>query len=294
MQDMDWDDVRLLLALQRKGSLAGAAKLVRVDQTTVGRRLTALEQRLGSRLFERHPTGHRLTTTGLRACELARGMEDAALAIERELGGRDSAIEGTVRITAPSGIVPVVATALVDLRQAHPRVSFELLVDSTAVDLIRRHADIAVRMFKPDQPSLVAQRVSRHAWGLFASPDYLSRRGQPPPDLAGHDVIAFEAPLTTSPGGTWLTKHAKRARVVLRTNHVLGALDCAAAGLGIAAAPAFMGSGDDRLRRLPGPRDLGASQVFLVVPRDTAKIPRVRATLDCLVRRLQERRALSD
>lgn len=287
MQDMNWDDVRFLLALRRRGSLAAAARALKVDQTTVGRRLTALEQQLGSRLFERHATGHRLTAAGLRACELGHAMETAAETVERELGGRDAGMHGTVRITAPGGFVPVLAGVFAELREEHPHLAFELLVDTASLDLVRREADVAVRMTKPEQPSLVARRVAALPWALFASEAYLRRRGTPPADLAGHDVIGYVAPVARSPGGAWLAEHTASAHVALRTNNVTSALDCAVAGVGIAAAPAFMARAEPRLTRLPRPREVGSSPVFLVAHRDAATVPRVRATIDRLVRFLK-------
>jgi DNA-binding transcriptional LysR family regulator len=285
---MEWGDIRFLIALQRHGSLAAASRALGVDQTTVGRRLGALESELGTRLFDRHPTGHRLTTAGLRACELGATMESAAEAMERELGGRDTGVEGNVRITAPGGFVPLVVGVLAELRAAHPRLVFHLLVDNASLDLARREADVAVRMVKPEQPTLVARRAGQLPWGLFASEAYLRRRGSPPPDLAGHDVIAYEAPLVRSPGGAWLAEHAREARVALRTNNVLGAVAAAAAGVGVAAVPEFMAPGDVRLTRVRRPREMAASPVFLVAHRDVAKIPRVRATLDGLYRSLRQ------
>ncbi len=288
LQDMEWDHLRYLLALQRHGSLAAAARSLRVDQTTVGRRLSALEEGLGARLFERRATGHRLTAAGVRACQLGVSMESAAQAIERELGGRDEGIEGTVRITAPVGFVASLAGAFVALQADHPRLTFELLVDTAALDLVRREADIAIRMVKPEQPSLVARRVGQLPWALFASESYLRRHGAPPADLEAHEVIAYAAPLERSPGGRWLSEHAGAARVALRTNNVLGAVDCASAGVGIAAVPAFMARRDPTLQRLPRPREVGASPVFLVAHRDLTKVPRVRATLDALHRFLRD------
>jgi DNA-binding transcriptional LysR family regulator len=117
------------------------------------------------------------------------GHGEAAATIEHELGGRDARIEGTVRVSAPSGIVPLLAGVFVELRREHPGLLFELVVDTASVALIKREADIAVRMFKPAQPSLVARRIAQLPWALFASPEYLRRHGTPPRDLEGHDVV---------------------------------------------------------------------------------------------------------
>ena len=115
MPRLDWDDLRFLLAVRQHGRLVAAARALRVNQTTVTRRLAALQESLGARLFERDATGYRLTPLGLRACALAESMEHAAGAVQKELGGRDAGVEGDVRITVPGGFVPFVAPFLLGL-----------------------------------------------------------------------------------------------------------------------------------------------------------------------------------
>lgn len=290
MPDMalDWDDVRYLLALQRRGSLAGAARALRVDETTVGRRLTALEESLGARLFDRRASGHRLTAAGLRACTFGESMEEAIERLERELGGRDTGVEGTVRITAPGGMVPLLAGALSALQTEHPRLQLELLVDTASLDLTRREADIAIRVARPPQASLVSRRVVQVVWALFASEGYLRRRGAPSGDFRNHEIVGFTAPLLQSLGAVWFAKHANAARVPVRVNNVQAAFDLAAEGMGIAAGPTFMAR-DPRLSRLPSPRDVGTSPMYLVVHRDVTNTPRIRATVDALARALAGR-----
>jgi DNA-binding transcriptional LysR family regulator len=162
----------------------------------------------------------------------------------------------------------------------------DLLVDTMALDLVRREADIAVRLVKPRQPSLVARRVAELPWGLYASESYLRRRGTPPPDLAGHDVIAYDAPVARAPGALWLAEHAARTKVVLRTNSIYGGIDGAAAGLGIAAIPVNLAR-DARLVRLLRPRESVTSPMYLVTHKDLARVPRVRTTLEALFRALE-------
>ena len=284
---MDWDHLRFLLALQRHGSLSGAARALKVNQTTVGRRLDELQAQLGTRLFDRQASGYRLTKGGQRACAIVVTMESAALDLERKLGGQDAGIEGAVRLTVPAGFVHLLAPALAELHAEHPRLVFEVLVDQLSVNLVQREADIAIRMADPAHPSLVARRLGELPWGLYVSRSYLQRRGTPPADLAGHDVVGFDASLARTPGGAWLTANAPAAKVVMRTNNVISALECAAAGLGIAAAPGFLAARLPELERLPRPALLGKGGVFLVTLADLAKVPRIRAALDALARHLR-------
>jgi DNA-binding transcriptional LysR family regulator len=284
---MDWGDLRFLLAVHRAGSLSGAARALRVNQTTVGRRLAALEEQLGARLFLRDASGYALTDAGRSACEIGERMEEAALTLERKLGGKDTGIEGMVRITTPSGFVATCAASLAQLAREHPRLSFHLLSDVATLNLINREADIAVRMVNPGQPSLIARRIGEMPWSLYASEDYVRRCGIPRAQsgrslLARHAVIAYDDALARTPGGRWLDAHSAGATIAARTNNAMAALDLAATGLGLTAAPVNLGAQKAGVRAILRPADLGASTVFIVTHRDLAKVPRVRATMSRL------------
>jgi DNA-binding transcriptional LysR family regulator len=284
---VEWGDLRFLLAVRRTGSLSAAARALRVNQTTVGRRLAALEEQLGARLFLRKASGYALTDAGRSACEIGERMEEAALTLERKLGGKDVGIEGVVRITTPSGFVPACAASLAQLAREHPRLSFHLLSDVASLNLINREADIAVRMVNPGQPSLLARRLGEMPWSLYASEDYVRRYGIPRSQsgrsmLARHAVIAYDDTLARTPGGRWLEAHGGEATIAARTNNAMAALDLAATGLGLTAAPVNLGSQKQGVRAILRPPDLATSPVFLVTHRDLAKVPRIRATMSRL------------
>ena len=137
MQAMSWDDLRYLLAVERCGSLASAARVLCVDQTTVGRRLEALQRSLGARLLERTAAGYRLTALGRRACAVGGDVERAMAALEREGESATARLEGVVRIAAPEGMVPLILRALRELRAAHPKLIFEVRVGSAVVNLAK-------------------------------------------------------------------------------------------------------------------------------------------------------------
>jgi DNA-binding transcriptional LysR family regulator len=287
LEEMEWDNLRFLLAVQRHGSLTGASRALHVDQTTVGRRLGSLQKEMRTRLFERNASGYRLTQAGIHACEIASGMEVAASALERQVAGRDVGIDGTVRITAPSGLVPVIAGALSALRRAHPGLTFHLLADAAVLNLLKGGADIALRASHPGQASLIAKKVARTPWLVFASKGYLRRRGVPAPGLAGHDVVGFDESLARTPGARWLAKAAPKANVVVRTSSVPSAVECAAADMGVVASPGFMAAHFENLERVLRPLVIETTNIYLVTHRDLAKVPRVRATLDALTDHLR-------
>ena len=283
---MLWDDLRYLLAVERAGSLASAARVLRVDQTTVGRRLAALQRSLGARLLERTATGYRLTALGRRACAVGGDIERAVASLEREGQEASAHLDGVVRIAAPEGMVPLLLRALRELRAVHPGLTFEVRVGSAMVNLANREADLALRMTRDSQGSLVSTRLARMPWGLYASHDYVDRKGAPR-TLAGHDVIRYVDPLARTVGGAWLAEHGAQAAATFHADHVVTALTAAAEGFGVAAAPVFMAAREPRVRSVRA-KPIGANECFLVTHRENVDVPRMRATIDHLTRMVRD------
>jgi DNA-binding transcriptional LysR family regulator len=282
---MEWDDLRFLVAVDRSGSLSAAARLLKVDQTTVGRRLEALQKRLGARLIERNADGTRLTAAGRRACAAGVAMEEAALALEREVSGSEERIEGLVRIATAAGFMSVLGQALGEARQLHPGLRFEISTSTVTANLVKGEADFAVRMMRDSQASLVARRIGQNSWGLYASESYVRRKG-PARSLTGHDVVGYTDPMTRSPGGQWLAQHEAGANVVARVDNAISALDLAEAGVGLAAAPSYMAEARPGLLSIRAGA-IGVSEFFLVAHREVARIPRVRTTMDHIARHVK-------
>jgi len=190
----DWNDARYFLAISRLGSLSAAARHLRVQQSTVGRRLAALEAALAARLFERTPDGYVPTGAGEALVQRAERIEAEALAAERELAGREGRVAGSVRVTAPQAfgfgfVVPLLAK----LHAEQPDVLVELVADNSALNLSRREADLALRIGRPLQPHLVMRKLSDIADGLYASRAYLERHGPVrADDLSRHAYVNFD------------------------------------------------------------------------------------------------------
>ena len=290
MQLLKWDDLRCLLAVERAGTLSGAARLLRVDQTTVGSRLDALQVSLGTSLVERDEGGCRLTAAGSRAASTAARMDEAALELGRDIGGLDAGVDGTVRVATAGGFVPVLAGALRELRERYPRLRLELNTGTALVNMVRRDADLAIRMTRDNQPSLLAKRVGHIQWGLYASESYLRRRG-PVRSLDGHDLIGFGDVLGRTTGGQWLARHAAGAKITVRVSDLLSGLAAAVEGMGVIATPAFLVARESGL--MPVHRtQIGGADFFLVTHRELARIPRVRAVIDHLTPYIRQRAAL--
>jgi DNA-binding transcriptional LysR family regulator len=283
---LDWNDVQFFLALQRAETLAGAARALKVEHTTVGRRLAAMESALGAKLIVRTPDGFRLTEVGEQILPLAEQAEAALLHIERLALTDDDRAEGTVRVTTSEAFAGLLGRWLVDLRSKHPRITVDLLTGNARLDLSRREADIAVRFAATREGALVCRRVVTLGWAAYASRTYVEARGQLPPsgDLRGHDVIGFSESLAEVPGALWIDAHSRGANVVMRSGSLPAALNAALTNLGVAVIPCFLADPEPTLVRLT-PGLVGTRGGFLVVHPDLARVARVRVVINFLVER---------
>jgi DNA-binding transcriptional LysR family regulator len=281
---VDWGDVRFFLAAARCGSLGAAARELGVEHTTVSRRLAALEESLGAKLFARTPDGLALTPAGAEVLPLAENIEQAAQAIERSASARDARVAGTVRVTTSESFTAFLVKHLAELRARHPGLLIEVRSGNQSLDLTRGEADLAVRLAKTTQRDLVVRKLLDMGWSLYAAAGYLKERGSPANtnDLRGHDVVSYDDVMSGVPGAQWLAAHTGGANVVLRGNSLPSVLSAVIAGLGISVVPCFLAEVEPTLRRLT-PDVLGTRELTLVVHPDMAKVARVRAVMDFVI-----------
>ncbi|MDY7227163.1 LysR family transcriptional regulator [Hyalangium rubrum] len=281
---MNWDDLRYLLALSEHGSLSAAGRHLRVDQATVGRRLAALQRAVGIPLVERSSQGMRLTAAGEQAVLTARRIEDTTAALARQLAEAEPRVAGTVRVTAPDTVASqLLAPNLALLRERHPELQVELLASSRAVNLARQEADVAVRLFRPLEPTLAVRRLGTLAFALYASPDYVRRRGRPRLDaLREHVLVTDDASVPGTAEKQWLEEVGQGASVALRSNTRYALLTAARAGVGLALLPCYLGDTEPGLLRVCPPEKVPPREAWLVVHQDLQRVPRVRAVIDFL------------
>jgi DNA-binding transcriptional LysR family regulator len=281
---LDWSDFRIFLAIVRERSLSAAARRLKIDQSTVGRRLLVLETSTGTRLFDRTPEGYALTAAGEAVLASVEEIESQAIAVERRLVGRDARIEGTVRLaTSDSFATWFLVPHLARLRLRHPGIGIELVTGNRPVSLARREADLSLRLTRPEEPNLVARRIGQGAWAVYASKAYLARRGVPAPGATfeGHDILAFDDELAGTIGARWLKENTPQGRVVLTSNSLVSQGVALLAGLGITALPCLFGDTQPSLQRL-SPGIIGHHDVWLVVHHDVRATARVRAVMNFL------------
>ncbi|WP_422364980.1 LysR family transcriptional regulator [Pelagibius sp.] len=282
----DWDDYRYFLAVAESGSLSAAARLLGVAQPTVGRRIAQLEERIQARLFDRLNQGYQLTATGRRAVEAAARMQRDAFNIERLVEGADTALAGRVGIATAEGLGTFwVSPRLAALQRAYPAIEVELLTGVSAHDLLRREADIALRIGNPRSDQLIGRRIGQVHCGLYASIAYLSAHGKPetPGDLADHHIIESVRETADLRQARRLRSLARDAKVALRCNSIIVQLAALRNGVGIMALPHYMAREDNRLvQLLPESFDVPID-LWLLSHRDLRRTARIRAVLDFII-----------
>jgi DNA-binding transcriptional LysR family regulator len=249
---VEWNDVRVLLALLRAKNLRDAGERIDLDASTVSRRLAALEKSVGTRLFVRTREGLRPTAAAERLRLHAEAMESDAIALTQAVRAGDARTSGLVRVATTEALGRLlVVEGLLQLRKEHPDLVVELVTGNQPVALERGEADIAVRLAALKQPSLRARRVAKMGVGLFASPSYLRSRGSPraAAALRGHDVLLPTGELSRLPEARWLAA-AAGVRVVFRSNSMPALVAAAGAGQGIAPLPLGWGDTEPELERI--------------------------------------------
>jgi DNA-binding transcriptional LysR family regulator len=282
---LDWTDLRFLLAVKRAKTLSAAARKLGCDQTTVGRRIDALEKSLDRRLFRRTPDGYFPTGDGELALARAERIEDEIMAMEREIGGRDERPQGQVRLTTYESMGQhFLAPRLAAFRQRYPEIELQLNMDNRPLNLSRREADLALRPGKPSQQELQVRKIGAVVAGLYAAPSYLKKRGEPRTvaELAGHDVIDDEDGHRLYRLSQWLHQLMRPGRVTLRCDSAVVQAQAAADGGGIAVLYCYVGDGHRGLRRILPDEEL-ESDLWILVHRDLQHAARVRALIDFLV-----------
>ncbi|MCG8443690.1 MAG: LysR family transcriptional regulator [Caulobacterales bacterium] len=286
----DWSDLDVFHAVAEEGSFAAAARRLKISHPTVGRRLDALERRLGALLVMRGAGGVELTEFGHAIADNVRRMGLEAEAIRRRADGGEQGLAGLVSVTAIDGIgVMVVTRVLAELRDAHPDLLIHLDISIQPANLARREADIAVRLGKPgDQASLIARRVARIGGGYYAAPSYLDARGRPQTvaDLAEHDAVQIAA----NDRHSWMARAdgaiIEPRRVTFESVSPTAVFAAVEAGMGVGAQSHWRARGAASLERVLPDVELPPIDLWLVTHADMRRNTRIRLVFDHLADRL--------
>jgi len=286
MNTFDWNLVRSFLAALDQGSLLGASRVLLTSQPTVGRHIVELESQLGVVLFERTGRGLVPTATALQLAESAREMETGALQLAQTLTGAQTQTAGTVRITASVPVaVKLLPPLLTQMRQALPDIQVELVSSNQVSNLLRREADIAIRMVRPDQNTLIAKKIGDVALGAYAHKAYLARRGTPrkPTDLLIHDLIGSDADTSILQGFQAMGYPVSREIFALRSDDFIVQWAALQAGYGIGFVADYMRRDQPEVVRvLSGQLKIPPLPMWLAVHREIRTNRRIRAVYDYL------------
>jgi DNA-binding transcriptional LysR family regulator len=287
----DWNDLRLVLAVVREGTLSGAARGLGVTHSTVFRRLGAIEEQMGVRLFERFRDGYVPTPAGETAAQSATRLEDEVLALERKLSGQDLRPFGRVRITTTDTLSSILMRHVPAMRALHPEIELEIAISNAMANLTRREAEIAIRPTPEPPEILVGRRVADIAHAIYGSRAYLSRRDDK--DLSTHDWIGLDDALASTVIARWMHENVPAAHITCRVDALPALRAAAVAGLGLALLPCYVGDLASGLRRIT-PKALAEprSALWLLTHDDLKRTARIRATLDFLAKALVSERPL--
>jgi DNA-binding transcriptional LysR family regulator len=281
---IDWDDLRFVLAVADSGSLNRAASTLRVNRTTVLRRINAFERKHGVRLFERLPTGYTLTDAGNEILAAARGFENAIVSLERKLAGQDLRAEGLVRVTTTDTLLTsVLATALAMFKQEQPGITLDVTTSNAFANLSKRDADVAIRPAIDPPEFLMGRRVSSVAFAVYAASTL---------DDKGERWIAPDDTLAGTSVARWMRSELPSVRPDVRADSLVSMRELCAAGAGLAALPCYLGDSDSRLVRVRPPIAEMTTALWVLTHPDLARTARVRLLMDHVSAALGRQRPL--
>lgn len=276
------DDLRFFLEVSRTGKLVAAARTLDVDHTTVGRRISQLERTVGTRLFDRATGGWRLTDAGDRLLVHAEAVESSLQTAAEELGSSPGCLSGNLRIATPDGFGAfVLSPGLGVLRSKHPDLVIEVVTATRLNLLATKEFDVGISLAEPSIRGVQAKELATYGLGLYAAGEYLDRNSRISgiSDLSGHPVIGYVDSLLDIPALRFLDVLLPSLRPAIQTNNITGQWMAAAAGLGVAVLPLFIGEADAGLVRVL-PEEVNIRRTYwIAVPRDLQRLARVRAAV---------------
>lgn len=292
---MDWDDLRFVLAVARAGSALRAANALKVNQTTVMRRIAHIEADIGADLFEPKQSGQLLTPLGNVVAAAAEKMESEVVALQSAIAARQRVLSGSVRFTSSEAYASrIIAPCLNALRKQYPNITVELIIDDRRLDLSRGEADVALRASaRPEGAGIVAQRLPDAHWAIYCSHAYAEEHGAPngADDLNRHAIVGLEGAMANLPAFLWLKRVAPAARITARSNSLTNLASALKAGLGVGPLSCFIGDTEPELMRCFPPIPELDAEVWLIVREEIKHAPHVRAFVDFLAAHLRSRLA---
>jgi molybdate transport repressor ModE-like protein len=284
---LDWEDVRVFLAIARFGSLSAAARSLGINHATVSRRVQSLEASLGEKLVERRPDGYVLTPAGTRAIGPASDMEAAAAILSR--GGENNRPKGLVRVNAPPSLAQAfLVRRLAHLAMEHPGLDIDVATDLRSVSLERRETDIALRLARPEDGDVIAKLLVELGFGFYGTEECCRRIE------AGNEpvFVGFDEVNAHLPEALWLARHFPNARMSFRANSQMTQAVAAREGAGLALLPYFVGNADPALALCTLEHNPPSRGIWMVTRRQDRKDLPIRVVTEHLQKVFERERKL--
>ncbi len=286
----DWDGLKCFLAVAREGSTLAASRALGVNQTTVARRIEALEATLNLKLFERGQSGSRISEAGLALLAEAEAMEAAAARLQQKAAAQQRGLGGTIRVTCSEIMANMVLTpVLADFRRQYPDIRVELALTDAMLDIQAGEADIALRGAATLSDSdLVARKVNEVEFGLYCSQAYAEAHGLPTREtLDRHVLIAGDGEVANLPGMAMMLRLAPNAEIGCRSNSLGNLIVAIKSGVGVAPMACLLADGEPDLVPVCPATGESTAGTWIVTRRDLKNVPKVRAFIDFIVPHIQ-------
>ncbi len=284
---MEWDDLKIILAISRAGTLSAAAKQLKLNHSTVFRRINLIEKNNSVRFFERLHYGYEATEAGNQAIQVAENMEAEMFNLNRKILGKDLTLQGKVRITAPVGVsIKILGTHLYNFYQENPDIQIDLIATCNTLSLSKMEAEIALRVTNSPPENSIGRRICGFNTTLYANQNYLDKH-------SNYKLQEYDYLFSNDMMG-WLPKSIakKQLNIKFTSDNVLSVLDMAEQGLGVAPLPCFLGDATESLVRLMDPpRELNKG-LWLLTHSDLRKTARVRHLINFMFDALKHQEAL--
>lgn len=281
---LNWDDLKIVLAIGSTASLSGAARHLATSHATVYRRLSRIEEVIGARLFHRSRDGYQPTPAGELVVALAARVEVEVLSVERGIAGQDLKPSGKVRLTTTDSLfVGLLAPILADFQQDYPDITVEVAISNRAYDLSKREADVAIRPGNAPLESLVGRKLGRIRQAIYA------RAGAEVADTRQTAWIGVDGAMSYRDLETWIMSNGLADRIVQTADSVLAMQSSARAGVGVAVLPLYLGEVDPDLQRLSPPIGELATDLWILMHEDLRNTARIKALTEHVGKSLAER-----
>ena len=285
---MEWDDIRVVLAICREGSLAGAARALGCSHSTVFRQINAIEKRFSTRFFNRLSHGYEMTEAGETVLKHAQAIEEDILDLERELKSKDQRLKGKIRLTAPEGLTNfLLLPHLASFYIKHPDIQVELIVSADDLQLSQLEADIAIRTTRNPPPTCIGKKICDFGLAIYATETYLEKVKHL--DFTRYDYLQIDNGVNWFPPSLWTSDAPPR--VIFKCSSIISVTKAANEGIGAAILPCLIGEKEPLLKRVAPPFK-GLTELWILTHVDLRQTTRVKALMDHLYRSLYEEKKI--